>query len=429
MILKVVKKIFSDIHRDDLLNISKEGVGIYGGTSGLALFLTLLYHYESSTIKKEEILEQMTKQVSYSLNNLDKLEQNAALSGYAGVLWLLLVLKKQGVYDDLDEYIEQLTRITIESTKNDLKHHNYDLMHGLMGKLLILGRAHRAMPNPEVKTAIAQTISQGLEAILNASVVLTDQQEAYWLSPRLHEDVVSVGLAHGQASYIWALSAICQEGKAFINANIQSEIKQTIRQACNFLTYRMLTEEGNQTQVNLQNYFSVHQVVHPSTRHTLSWCNGGLGVCIALSKASELLEDNAIEKQAITILSALSKIKKEDSNIWQEGKNIDCGMCHGTLGVFFIFYILHRKFGSIEFKEAYEYWLNQAMNHICWNEPFLGMKVCSVDYVNDTRVMRWDYMSGLLNGAAGYGIILLSYYLLEQGWCNEEDLAWLNIFM
>ncbi|EAY28373.1 lanthionine synthetase LanC family protein [Microscilla marina] len=429
MVLKAVKKIYSDINWNDLLDINKERVNIYGGVPGLTLFFELFCRYENHAFKKKEILEQMTEQVSYSLNNLDKLEQNAALSGYAGVLWLLLVLKKQGVYDELDEYIEQLSKVIVESTKNDLKHHNYDLLHGLIGKLLILGRAHRTMPNPETKAAIERAVNQGLEAVLNASVILTDQQEAYWLSPKLHEDVVSVGLAHGQASYIWALSAICQEGKAFISPNIRSAIKQTIHQACNFLTHRMLVEEGNHIHVNLQNYFSVHQAVEPSTRHTLSWCNGGLGVCIALTKASELLEDNTIEKQAITILSALSKIRKEDSNIWQEGKNIDCGMCHGTLGVFFIFYILHRKFGNIEFKEAYEYWLNQAMNNICWNEPFLGMKVCSVDYVNDTRVMCWDYMSGLLNGAAGYGLILLSYYLLEQHQCTEGDLPWLSIFI
>ena len=425
-IIDLVQKLYIDITTKNTKNSS---INIYTGSFGVILFFELFFHYNTNKSMKEEILEQMTTNVSFGLNNIDKLEQNTAISGYTGVLWALLILKKQEVYDELDEYIEQLVDVIIKSIPNDIKQHNYDLLHGLMGKLLILGRAYGITSDKKVNQTIAKAVNQGLKTMVNLAIVSPETQEAYWSSERLHKDVVSVGLAHGQSSYIWTLSVICQECDAFINLSLQSKIKQTIRQACNFLTHRMLLEQERHTQVNLQNYFSVHQIIEPSKQHRLSWCNGGLGVCIALTRASELLEDKPLERQNLAILKALSQIKKDGSNLLWEGKNMDCGMCHGALGIFFIFYILHRKFGIPELKIAYEYWLQQATENIDRKELFLGMKVCDIQYVNDKKVMNWTYLSGLLNGAAGYGIILLSYCLLEQRQCTEDDLPWLSIFM
>lgn len=427
-LLKVVKQIYSDIITDNLVHIDKNKVNIYGGTSGLVLFFELFFRYQDDESMKEDILKQMTETVSFSLNNLDKLQQKTALSGYAGVLWMLIILKKQKAYEELDECIEQLVNVVIRSIKNDLDNDNYDLLHGLMGKLLILGRVHEYVLNKEIKESIVDTINLGLNEILETAILLPETQEAYWQSERLHEDVVSVGLAHGQASYIWALSVICQEGQHYITSLMKEKVAQIIHKACNFLVKRIIPFKGA-TSLHLQNYFSVHQMIYPSQRHTLSWCNGALGVALALIKASQFLESQTIEQEALKILTSLSQIKKNDSNIWQEGNYIDYGLCHGTLGVFFIFYILHRKFGKTKLKEAYEYWLNYSISNIREDELFLGMKVCTVKYVNDDRIMSWNYMTGLLNGAAGYGIIFLSYYLLEQGICNESDLSWMTLFI
>jgi lantibiotic modifying enzyme len=297
-----------------------------------------------------------------------------------------------------------------------------------MGKLLILGRAHSYSPHKHLQSTIASAINVGLNAILNAVIIIPNTQQAYWSSPKLHDDVVSIGLAHGQASYIWALSAICQEEQGYINPDIKIKVKHTVYQACNFLTNRIIPNK-EQIPFNIQNFFSIHQVATPSASHTLSWCNGALGASLALLKASTLLNNPNIEQKALKVLTHLSQIKTDNANIWQEGKYIDCGMCHGTLGVFFIFYILHRKFGKVEFKEAYEYWLEQSISNTDWSELFLGMKVCNVEYIDGERKMNWIYMASLLNGAAGYGIILLSYHLLEHKLCTEDDLSWITIFI
>jgi len=429
--LKIIKKLHSDLLSDVQGDLDKGRTNIYGGSSGIALFLSLLSSYETNVKTKESILEEITEQVSFSINNLGELNQNAALSGYAGILWMLVVLKRKGTYEkgELDEYIHQFIDIVIEASEKDLKTENYDLLHGLMGKLLSLGRAKECISDQSRALAIENVINTGVKQILESATFLPNNQQVYWKSERLHADLVSIGFAHGHSSYIWFLSTICEEGQYYIESNTQRLIKEVVKQACNFLINRMSKNKGNSPLIRLQNFVSVNQIVDAPIKHTLSWSNGGLGASLALLKACYLLQDKEIEHFTLKLVSSLSKLKKKDANILWEGNSIDPGICHGTFGAFFTFYMLHRKLAIPALENAYKYWLDQGLKHMNYDEPFLGLKVCHVKYKNDMKYLEWHYRTGLLYGATGYGITLLTYYLLERGICIEDDLLWFRIFM
>jgi len=79
---------------------------------------------------------------------------------------------------------------------------------------------------------------------------------------------------------------------------------------------------------------------------------------------------------------------------------MDAGICHGAAGIAHIFNRVYQKTGNETFKEAALFWIDDCLKKSCFNDGLAGYKVWRKD--------GWITQTGLLEGIAGIGLVLLS---------------------
>jgi len=429
MIVSKIPAIIDKFYDDLIISITKDtnekAIGIFDGQSGITFFLSLFYQLK----KQDETLDIISNLLSSTLNNLQQANHNSALSGYTGILWSMLALRKKKLLgDEIDDYITEFVSVILTSVEEDLQEKNLDLLHGLMGKLLILSRASEVLEDNKQINSIKKAIDKGIDNIISAAVVIDHSNEAYWEKENLHKDLVSVGLAHGQSSYIWFLSTILIEKGDLISPQIQRVMRIRIKQACDFMINRLTNSEDYSCVA--RNYISVKNTISPPQIHSLGWCNGGLGVLIAIQKANDILRVEDLSSFLNRFTELLTEIRQTDSGIWQDDQKIDNSLCHGTFGVFFFFYMLHRNLKIPSLKDAYRYWLEVSIQKMNWEKPFFDLSSCKVIYTEKTiKQLSWKTPTNLLNGASGHSLTLLTYLLLEENILEEKDILWFRIFI
>jgi hypothetical protein len=94
----------------------------------------------------------------------------------------------------------------------------------------------------------------------------------------------------------------------------------------------------------------------------------------------------------------------------QENYVMDAGLCHGTAGIGHIFYRMWRNTRMLEFKNAADYWMNETLKMAKFEDGLTGYKTWH-------GKSGWINSYGLLEGIAGIGLALLTYYYeIEPTW-------------
>ena len=117
------------------------------------------------------------------------------------------------------------------------------------------------------------------------------------------------------------------------------------------------------------------------------WCQGDL----SLFNAGELLNDESLKNEAILLVENSRKISFEESNI------NDFGICHGATGIIIQYHLLGIKM-DIDVSQEIKKWLKVVNQQTKNHEVFLAHQGHG-EYESDF---------GLLTGAAGLGIVLLT---------------------
>ena len=94
----------------------------------------------------------------------------------------------------------------------------------------------------------------------------------------------------------------------------------------------------------------------------------------------------------------------------QQNRVRDACFCHGTAGIGHIFYRMWWNTRMPEFKDVANYWFNETLKMSKFEDGLAGYKVWHTEdgYVNQM---------GILEGIAGIGLALLSYYYdMEPTW-------------
>ena len=90
---------------------------------------------------------------------------------------------------------------------------------------------------------------------------------------------------------------------------------------------------------------------------------------------------------------------------------VDACLCHGTSGIALVFYRMWRNTRLPEFRRATDYWIEQTLKMARFDDGLAGYKTW--------QGTEKGYQSSqeLLEGIAGIGLVLLSYYYdMEPTW-------------
>lgn len=415
MLLKDIARIIEKISQEVMHQKWRfdEISSLYTGATGMAIHYALLYHQT----RKEEYKEYTYNLINEALNDLPSLSYSTSLSGISGVVWTLqhLVDIEFFEYKEVESYLLKLKKVILITITQDKKRRNYDLMHGLIGKMVTLIDIYcfDRIAHPEIKTIISDSINY----LENISIQDKSNNAIYWINPV--NGSINIGMAHGISSIIWYLTRIVEE-EIVDDVTIKVATSLIIK-ASNWLQRQKIINVESRLQFPTRVYVD-HQ--NKKNNFSLAWCHGDLGVAIAFIKAGQVLRDSSLLNKGIQIAENLSKIKKQDSTIIQDNSLIDACFCHGTFGLFFIFYILHKRTGNNKLKEAYLYWLNVITSSLQDNREYVGLPSGSLE---KNKQVKWLYEPGILTGMTGQALVLHTYYLYETG--GQLNNKWFKIFL
>lgn len=133
----------------------------------------------------------------------------------------------------------------------------------------------------------------------------------------------------------------------------------------------------------------------------LAWCYGDPGIATALYLASKVIDDSELENKMISVL-----VEAASCRSLEKAGVKDAGICHGTAGLALIFYRMYLNTDMLEFKEAYEFWIEETIK-MAGDKESLDFR----SYRPENKSLK-EY--GLLEGIAGIGLVLLSICLNEE---------------
>jgi lantibiotic biosynthesis protein len=257
----------------------------------------------------------------------------------------------------------------------------YDLIYGLTGiGVYALSRWPRPAAS-EMLTAVAGHL------VDRAS---RDDDGVFWwtapdllLGPRRTRSPgggVDLGVAHGMAAVIPLLARI---------GRLQAEPRITAlaADAARWLLTHTIESEFGRTVPGF-----LDDVSDPEPTRS-AWCYGDPGVAATLLMAARDTPSPSWNDAATSL--ALQAARRPEK---QTGVH-DAGFCHGSAGLGHLFNRMYQLTGEPGLADAARHWLERAMNEVRATEDISAR--------SDAGAVPWNG-SGLLEGMAGIGVVLLS---------------------
>jgi lantibiotic modifying enzyme len=356
--------------------------GLFGGTSGIALF----FFYYSQYANDEKLYDKACELIE---DCFEKVKNGAVYQTFAGGLaglgWLIEHLSRNDILEiDTNETIGEIDEYLHEYMLREINQGNYDYLHSAGGiALYFLSRES----NPKSKVYLNEYV----EVLYKHSIA--DSQGVKWIS-EIHVQgnektkVYNLSLSHGMASIVAILSKIYKRG---IN---KKKTEELLKKAISYIL-------SKQFDIKVSNsYFpnSISLDGDKGVSSRLAWCYGDLGISVALWNVSKVLEDKELEDKSLEILLHASNRRDLQKNYV-----IDAGLCHGTAGIAHIFNRMYRNTNRKEFKDASGYWLNETLKMAKFDDGLAGYKAYRTE-----KYGGWINDFGFLEGVAGIGLAILS---------------------
>lgn len=203
------------------------------------------------------------------------------------------------------------------------------------------------------------------------------------------EKTYNLSLSHGMSSIIVMLCKIYNTGIETIKS------KHLIEGGVNYmLSQKLPVGKYNSLFGNLALESTAKM---QSSR--LAWCYGDLCVAVAIWQAAKAFNNENWANEAKEILIHSSKRR----NLMDNGV-VDACFCHGTAGIGHVFNRMYHETNLIECNDAADYWFHKTLEMSKFDDGPAGYKVW---HGTDNG---YEGELGLLEGIAGIGLAILSYY-------------------
>jgi len=356
--------------------------GLVGGKAGLACFYAYYANWSGSKVY-EGLVERWIEQ---ALNpSAGQYPDPRFSSGMAGVAWLihhlseakLIAWDADSIFDELDEYLYSYMI-------SEIRTGHFDYLHGASGIALYFLRHSK---NEKYRQILAELVSE-IEKI----AIRESDDSLKWVSPPGDDNAKSsynLSLSHGMSSIILILARIYKEGISIVNC------EQLIREGLRYMEKQKLPA-GEYLSVYPSLSLESTEMPGPSR---LAWCYGDIGPGLAFHIGGELIAENAYQHHGLDVL--LKSCERRD-----QGENLvyDAGICHGASGLALINNIMYQKTSLTPFRDAALYWLDIVLNMAVHEDGIAGYKAWY-----HPKYGGWKATEGLLDGAAGIGLALMSF--------------------
>lgn len=315
--------------------------------------------------------------------------------GVTGVGWTADCLSRGeplGAFDP-NEAIDEALESALQSRPWTGSH---DLVSGLVGiGAYALARRQRGRWSALLRGAIDQ-----LEALAQP-----DSGGLAWLSsPGAYDELsrgertaphFDVGLAHGAAGVVALLSFSCR---------VQPDGGRSARLLEGAVAWLLRQRLDSLESSRYPRYRIPGARPRPSR---LAWCQGDLGVAVALLHAARALGRGDWRQEALRALQGAAARTPESAGA------VDSGLCHGALGLAHLFHRLWQETGEPTAERAAVSWLRRGLAMQMDGAPPWALRT---QYGLPTGERRMVLRPGLLNGIAGALLSILAFLQVPSTW-------------
>lgn len=375
-----------------------------GGQAGLSLFFAYLERAKPAQGNDELAAACLDRAIEW----MSTAETSEGLfSGFTGVAWALEHLRAEIVDPHTEDLGADVPAFLLKLTGETPWRGEFDLTEGLAGiclyglERLPLGDGRELLETAAARLYEVAEIREDGSAWLTAPERLIPMRRSQYPAGNFN-----LGLAHGVPGIVGAL-ACCE---AAGGPHPQHEF--VLRDAVRWLRSQRLSP-GEKSQFP---YWVGNGVPPQSSR--LAWCYGDLGIALALHTAGLALGEESWRQLALEIARAAA-VRPVDAC-----DAVDAGLCHGAAGLGHMFNRLFQATGEELFREGALYWLGRTLDFRRPGEGVGGFVARGRDRAGQEA---WLTEPGLLTGAAGVGLALLSAAThVEPRWdrlllCSTRD--------
>lgn len=355
---------------------------LYAGMSGMMLF-------EYLNSKRSGIDSEYIDNYFEQLSGITIAEVNHTFcTGKSGINWFYNFLYRNGSVDEEDLDLlcfdnELLLKLAVQDMDKD----NYDFLHGTIGTAYAMLYNFKTAYTPYFVTIFGQ-----LERLMNNERNMIPDFD--YKTKKLVDGRVNLGLAHGIPSVL----KFCMQ--CYSQGVCKDQAKAMALKVIDFLKSNVNTDTTHC-------YFAYvsGNAEENAVQSRMAWCYGDLSIAVILHQAGRLFADPQLEQLSVTIaLHSASRRSDESTQV------CDAGVCHGSAGLAYMFQKMEHYTRLPELKEAADYWINRTMAFARFEDGPAGFK----KFNPSDHTFETDY--GLLEGAAGIGLVLYTYVTGDFSW-------------
>ncbi|WP_103866047.1 lanthionine synthetase C family protein [Aquimarina sp. I32.4] len=371
-------------------------VGVLSGISGVALFQFYYSRFTEDDTHADKGVETITKTIELINNGFS---YPTFCAGISGACWALEILKEEEFIELDDDFLSsELDSYLLEAMRADIKIAYFDFLHGAIGYGYYFLKRYQNAASEASKKIYKTYLDELITALKKTSK--ENEQGVWWQSVLDKEKGIvgcNLGLSHGISSTVNFLARIA----------VYDEFYEDVIELVQKTAYYILSYKTNDTTLTAMypNWIVENNKTDDPSR--LAWCYGDLGIGISLLKAAEVLKDTRLYNEAINTLKHSTKRRNLD-----EAGVKDAGICHGAYGILHMYTYLYKKTKEDVFKEASDFWMQQALDIGVHDDGYAGYKVW-----RGVETEKWISEVNLLEGVAGIGLTMLSYMTpLQTKW-------------
>ncbi len=375
-----------------LTEVKVEGLGLMGGSAGVACFFAYYADWTGNLHFEQLAADMLEKAIGSAAGFFPGFPFS---EGVAGLSWLLDHLIQENLLQaDAGHVFDELDGPLAKAMQYEIEKGHYDYLHGAMGYALYFLRDPRR-----------PTYRHYLERLVCAldDMAISDDEGVKWETLLDHQRGrygINLGLAHGMPSVVILLLLLYEQDIEPVRCS------RLIRGALKYIGSRRMHADKS-----ISCFPSWAGDAGDESRHSrLAWCYGDPGIGLAFLNASKNFPEMAYDVKGLEVLLH-SSLRRDLA-----GNNVqDAGICHGSSGLALIYNSLYQHTRLPAFREASLYWLDVCLNMAIHDDGIGGYKA----YYHP-RYGGWVRIPGLLEGAAGIGLTLLSFvHQRRPGWIRS----------
>jgi len=381
--LKEIDKTIKSKHKEETQ------IGVLAGLSGISLFEFYYSKYLDIDDHADIGVEMLT-------DCIDKINEGYSYptfcTGIAGAGWVLDHLEQEEFMDaDNDDLLPELDQYIHTFMVTDMKNGNYDFLHGAIGYAFYFLNRYRNTKSDELKQKYVGFLDEFLGLLEDLSEDAGDGKIRWEseLSIETKERGYNLSLSHGMSSIVGILTKLHEHDPFRERAEVM--LKGAIKYILSFKTKK-------EDPFSIFPSWVTDKKDDEEGQSRLAWCYGDLGVAMRLWFASKTLVDEELGNTALEVLKHSAKRTAVEDSLVR-----DAGVCHGSYGNAQMFYRMYKETGAQEFKDAFEFWIQDGIDRGTFEDGYAGYKQWK------GMDKSWEPEVSLLEGIAGIGLTILDY--------------------